>query len=111
MKAHLLFICSGDKDRSPTAVGLFKGSKRYLAKSAGTHSDAIRVVDQKLVDWADIIFVMSEGTNKHRTFLKKHFDLRGKRIHDLKIRDMYDKNNVRLIGLLRKRISKLINVL
>ncbi|MDO8492570.1 MAG: phosphotyrosine protein phosphatase [bacterium] len=108
MKTHLLFICNSAIDRSPTAENLFKNSKKYLAKSAGTHSDATRPVTQRLLDWANIIFVMSEGTNKHITCLKNNFTVRGKRIYDLHVRDMYFKNDQRLIRLLIRRISKVI---
>ncbi len=107
-KTKLLFVCSSAVDRSPTAVGLFARSRKYVAMAAGTHPDSARRVDQELIDWADMIFVMSEGTNRHLTFLRESFDTRGKKIYDLHIRDMYFKNDPRLIRILKARISKLI---
>ncbi len=109
MKTKLLFICNSAVDRSPTAVDLFAGSSRYSAIAAGTHADAARPVSQKLLDWADFIFVMSEGTNRHSTYLKEHFNTKGKRIYDLHVRDMYFKNDPRLIILLKKRIKKIVD--
>ena len=108
MKTHLLFICSSAVDRSPTAVKLFKKSKKYAAKCAGTHSDAATSVTQSLLDWADIVFVMSEGTNGHLSYLRKNFAVKGKKIYDLHIRDIYFKNDPRLIDILTDRLSKII---
>lgn len=108
MKTHLLFICSSAVDRSPTAVELFKKSKKYTAKCAGTHLDATTPVTQRLLDWADLIFVMSEGTNKHLSYLRKNFATKHKKIIDLHVRDIYVKNDPRLIRTLTKRLSKVI---
>lgn len=109
MKTNLLFICSSAVDRSPAAVDLFAHSKKYVARAAGTHDDATRHVSQKLLDWADHVFVMSEGTNHHRTYLKKHFNVKERRIHDLHVRDIYFRNDPRLARLLKKRIQKIID--
>ncbi|HET7206664.1 MAG TPA: phosphotyrosine protein phosphatase, partial [Terriglobales bacterium] len=38
----MLFICSGNRDRSPTAEDLFRDSNDYEAKSAGTHPLAVQ---------------------------------------------------------------------
>lgn len=107
-KIKLLFICSSAVDRSPTAVDLFTRSRKYTSVAAGTHPDATRLITQGLLDWADIVFVMSEGTNRHISYLKKNFDIRGKKIYDLHIRDIYFRNDPRLIRLLRQRISRII---
>mgnify|MGYP001604795004 FL=1 len=109
-KKHLLFVCSSAIDRSPTAAGLFKKSKNYIAKFAGTHPDATTRATQALLNWADIIFIMSEGTNGHLTYLRKNFTLRDKKIFDLHVRDMYFKNDPRLIRVLTKRLSKIITL-
>ena len=106
----LLFVCSSAVDRSQAATDLFIRPKKYVAKAAGTHPDATMRVNQKLLDWADLIFVMSEGTNRHLTYLKNNFDVRGKKIYDLHVRDMYSRNDPRLIKLLKKRISKIISL-
>ena len=110
MKKNLLFICSGNVARSPTAVDLFRYSKKYSVSSAGTNKDAPRKITQKLLNWADIIFVMSEGTNKHLTFLKNSFDIAGKTIYDLHVKNMYQRNDPRLVILLRKRLRRILKV-
>lgn len=80
----------------------------FNAESAGTHDDSIKHVNQIMINEADIIFVMSEGTNHHLTYLKNNFNIRNKKIHDLHVRDIYFKDDIRLKHLLRKRISKII---
>jgi predicted protein tyrosine phosphatase len=105
-KTKLLFICSGNRDRSPTAESLFANSEAYDAKSAGTHASATQKVSQSLIDWADKIFVMSEREDSHFTFLKENFDIGGKEVRDLDIPDMYDKGDPELVDLLKKKLSK-----
>lgn len=104
----MLFICSSAIDRAPTAADLFKNSKAYAAKAAGTHGDSRVLLTQTLVDWATIIFVMSEGTNGHLTYLRKNFKTYRKPIHDLHIRDIYFRNDPRLVRALAKRISRIL---
>lgn len=110
MKKHLLFVCSGAIDRSPAAVDLFINSKKYLARAAGSHLDAKQRVTQKLIDWAGYIFVMSEGTNGHLSYLRKNFNIGNKRVFDLHIRDMYFRDDPRLKRILMERIAKIIPI-
>jgi predicted protein tyrosine phosphatase len=106
MKRHLLFICSGNINRSPTAESLFLNSRFYEAKSGGTDQDAVVRVSQDLIDWADVVFVMSEKEDGHLTFIEKNFSVKGKLVCDLDIPDNYDRNDPELIGLLRKKIEE-----
>lgn len=93
-------------DRSPTAESLFEHSKDYEAKSAGIHPHAVRKVNQELINWADIIFVMSEKHDGHLSFLKQNFDLSGKKVYDLDIPDVYKKGDSDLVKLLKKKIFR-----
>ncbi len=105
-KLKLLFICTANVQRSPTAEDLFEEFEDIEAKSAGTHLFAIERVRQHMVDWADKIFVMSEKEDKHISFLKKHFDLTGKEVYDLNISDKYGRNDPKLIKILKNKLSK-----
>lgn len=102
MKKHLLFICSANFDRSPTVEMLFKNSTRFEAKSAVILANAVKQVDQELIDWADIILVMSEKDEKHLTFLRDRFNIEGKEIYDLAIPNIYQREDPELIKLLKK---------
>jgi predicted protein tyrosine phosphatase len=108
MKRHLLFICSKNFNRSPTAESLFSNSRFYEAKSGGTDQDAVVVVSQDLIDWADLVFVMSETDDGHLTHIEGNFSLKGKRVCDLDIPDNFGRDDPELIGLLRKRIEEFL---
>jgi len=54
----LLFICSRNQWRSPTAERLFIGVPGVEARSAGTEPGARVRVTAGLLGWADRIFVM-----------------------------------------------------
>ena len=108
MKQHLLFICGKNFNRSPTAESLFSNSRFYEAKSGGTDQDAVVVLSQDLIDWADLVFVMSETDDGHLTFIKSNFSLKGKRVCDLDIPDNYDRNDPELIALLRMKVERFL---
>lgn len=95
-----------NRDRSPTAEDLFRDSKQYEAKSAGTHAFATQRVSQELIDWADKIFVMSELEDQHLTFLETNFNLKSKAVYDLDIPDRYERGSQELINLLASRLSR-----
>jgi len=97
-------------DRSPTAEGLFERSQKYEALSAGTNSMAVQRVSQKLVDWADKIFVMSESEDEHLTHLRSNFNLKGKEVYDLGIPDEYRRGSKELVDLLKKRLAQYVGV-
>jgi predicted protein tyrosine phosphatase len=99
--ANLLFICSKNQWRSPTAELLFKGHPEHNAFSAGT-SDKARVrVNQKLIDRAELIFVMER---KHRDLLKQRFDVTGKQLIVLDIEDNYQFNDPELVEILQNAL-------
>jgi len=59
-KKKILFVCTGNIDRSPTAEVLLSNNPLYEARSAGTWRHAYRRVSGELVEWADLIFVMED---------------------------------------------------
>lgn len=96
--ANLLFICSKNQWRSPTAELLFKNHPEHSARSAGTGERARIKVNQKMLDWAHVIFVMER---KHRDILKQRFDMSGKKIQVLEIEDDYQFNDPELVQILQ----------
>ena len=104
MRTRLLFVCSRNRWRSPTAEALFHGNPAYEARSAGT-SEAARVrVNEGHIRWADRIFVMEK---RHRQLLEQRFghDLREKNVTVLDIPDEYQAMDPELVELLRDRLS------
>ena len=81
-------------------------SRFYEAKSGGTEQNAVVRVSQDLVDWADVVFVMSEKEDGHLTFIENNFSVKDKLLYDLDIPDAYDTNDPELIRILRKKIEE-----
>ena len=98
--SNLLFICSKNQWRGPTAELLFKDSAQHTARSAGTSDKARVKVSQKLIDWADLIFVMER---KHRDILKQNFSssLLSKQLFVLDIEDDYRYNDPELVEIFK----------
>ena len=55
---RLLFICSENRLRSPTAEAVFFEYDGVEAIGAGTNADAETPVSGDLIEWADIVLVM-----------------------------------------------------
>ncbi|MDB4388080.1 low molecular weight protein tyrosine phosphatase family protein [Akkermansiaceae bacterium] len=101
---HLLFICSQNKLRSPTAETIFAELPGVDVDSAGLNHDAIVPLSHEQLDWADAIIVME---TVHRTRLKRRWNksLGGKRIAVLGIPDNYEYMDPDLITLLKVRCA------
>lgn len=104
---NILFVCSANKLRSPTAEAVFDGQHGIVARSAGTNSDASRPVEPDLIEWADMIFVMEQY---HATRIRRRFraHLKDKRMICLDIPDDYDYMDPELVQLLHTKIDRLI---
>jgi predicted protein tyrosine phosphatase len=94
----LLFICSKNQWRSPTAELLFKNHPVHTAYSAGTSDKARIRVSQKMIDRADVVFVMER---KHKDLLKQRFNITDKQFIVLHIEDNYQFNDPELIEILK----------
>ncbi len=102
---HVLFLCSQNRLRSPTAERVFASREGIEAVSAGLDVDAENPVTPELIAWADIIFVMEKS---HRNKLAKKFReyLKDKRVICLDIPDEYDYMDPGLVVLLKARVPK-----
>lgn len=104
---HILFVCSQNKLRSPTAEEVFSSWPDLEVASAGLNNDAESPLTPELVEWADIIFVMEKV---HRTRLTAAFKrhLNRQRIVCLDIPDRYSFMDPALVGILRERVPKFL---
>ncbi|XUU61034.1 low molecular weight protein tyrosine phosphatase family protein [Erythrobacter sp. HA6-11] len=102
---NVLFVCSQNRLRSPTAEQIFASHDSIEVASAGTNNDAEVPLSSELVKWADIIFVMERT---HRNKLKKRFyhDLKHARVICLDIPDEYEFMDEGLVRLLRAKVSR-----
>lgn len=99
---RLLFLCSRNRLRSPTAEAIFAEYPGVEADSAGLSPDAELRLSAEQVEWADLIFVMEAV---HRQRLQKNFGklLAGKKVVVLGIPDDYDYMDPALVELLKVR--------
>jgi predicted protein tyrosine phosphatase len=100
---RLLFVCSRNQLRSPTAEQVFSNRPGIEVASAGTDPKSKEPVTPELLDWAEIIFVMERH---HRNKLLKHFraNIRDQKIVVLGITDDYEYMDPRLVRLLEKLV-------
>lgn len=105
---NLLFICSRNKWRSPTAENIWRKNSSYNSRSAGTSPNAKKTVSSKDIAWADIIFVM-EKKHKNRLISKFTRMLDYKEIHILNILDEYQYMDPELISEIESKVESYIS--
>ena len=101
----MLFVCSQNKLRSPTAEQVFANRPGFEVTSAGTDPRADTPVSPEVLEWADLIFVMERT---HRTKLSSRFraHLKDKKIICLGIPDEYDFMDPELVRVLQARVPR-----
>ncbi|HMG84430.1 MAG TPA: hypothetical protein VK574_01730 [Terracidiphilus sp.] len=99
---NVLFVCSRNRLRSPTAEAVFSGRNGIETLSAGTAPDAVTPLSAELIDWADTIFAME---TIHRRKVEQQFGETRKKIIVLGIPDKYLYMDPKLVELLRKKVA------
>ena len=105
----LLFICSQNRMRSPTAEAVFCEMPGIEAMSAGTNHDADYPVSADLIEWADVILVMEEI---HKAKLIQRFadQLGSKKLVVLGIPDEYWYMDPELVRILKEKVPRHIQL-
>lgn len=105
---RVLFVCTQNRLRSPTAEHLFAGRPGYEVRSAGVDTAATTPISAKLLEWADLIFVMEPG---HRANLERRFpdSLKGKQLICLDIPDLFHYMDAELARLLEAKVGPYFN--
>ena len=103
----LLFVCSQNRLRSPTAEQVFASRAGLEVASAGLNHGADVPLSSELIEWADLIFVMEKT---HRNKLSKQFKahLKNKRLICLDIPDEYDYMEPALVELLERKVGRIL---
>ena len=101
---NILFICSRNQWRSPTAETMYAKDPGINVRSAGTSPRAKRTVNVKDLQWADIIFAME---HKHKDRLKANCNriLQHKKIIVLDIPDEYQYMDEELVELISMSVK------
>ena len=104
---RLLFVCSQNQLRSPTAEAVFSEYEGLEVDSAGLDRGAVYPLTSDAVKWAAIIFVMEKA---HRQKLARDFQpwLKNKRVVCLDIPDEYDYMEPSLVELLKRKVLLLL---
>jgi predicted protein tyrosine phosphatase len=98
--AKLLFVCSRNRLRSPTAEAVLNGVEAVTAISAGTNNDAETPLSGDLIIWADRIYVMETS---HRKKITQKFGplLKDKPVRNLAIPDNYKFMDPDLVAIIK----------
>jgi predicted protein tyrosine phosphatase len=102
---HVLFVCSQNKLRSPTAEQIFADWPGIEVASAGLNHDAVEPLTGELVAEADLIFVM-EKAQRNRLSQRFKAHLKRARVICLDIPDDYEFMDPDLIALLRAKVPR-----
>jgi protein-tyrosine phosphatase len=102
-KTRLLFVCTANQQRSPTAEDMFANDDRYEVESCGTHALSGTRCDENLLQWADVVICME---HRHRRKLLNRFpDVEDTQFVVLGIPDRFVRNDPELVRLLREKLA------
>ena len=106
---HVLFICSRNQWRSPTAERVWRRHPLLSVRSAGNSPNARRRVCADDIAWSSVIMVMEE---KHKSRLKAEFAraLEGRVIHVLDIADDYQFMDPELVEQIEQSVASLLGI-
>lgn len=108
MRIKVLFICSRNQWRSPTAEAVYRDDPRVEAQSAGLSASARRRVTAGLLRWADVVMVMER---EHKRRLEDAFPELMPELHVevLDISDDYRLMDPALVELVQERVEPLLS--
>lgn len=104
---RVLFLCSKNKLRSPTAEAMFSDVEGWEVYSAGISNDAEVHVSLEDIEWADYIFVMEKA---HKKKLSNKFGsaINKQTVISLDIPDDYEYMDAQLIEILNNKVPSLV---
>ncbi len=104
---NLLFICSMNRWRSPTAEAVYSKEALLETRSAGISSNAKHPIQAKDLKWADVVFVMEP---KHLQRLQADFpgEMKYKECHVLEIPDDFKFMDPELVEAIHASVDPLL---
>lgn len=104
---NVLFVCSQNKLRSPTAEQVFAKWPGIEVSSAGLDEGCGNPVTPEELEWADLVLVMEQA---HRNKLSRRFKpyLKNTRVIVLGIPDDYAFMDPQLVKLLEDKVPKFL---
>ena len=101
---RVLFLCSQNRLRSPTAEMVFADWPGVECTSAGTNRGADTPLSPELVEWAEIIFCM-ERQHQRKLLASFQAQLKAARVICLGIPDNYRFMQPELVTVLQKKVG------
>src|SRR6187455_2377888 len=101
-RIRTLFVCRYNQRRSATAERVFAKDPSLDVRSAGTSDEALVRLNERMLEWADIIFVMDDDQQRAMARLFPGHP-RLDRIVCLDILDRYHFLDPELVSLLAER--------
>lgn len=104
---RVLFVCSRNQWRSPTAEQVWRHEPGVAVRSAGVSQSARRRLTVGDLRWADLILVMED---KHKARIRAEYrdEVRYKALHVLDVPDDYQFMQPELVDLLRLKVAPFI---
>ena len=104
---NVLFVCSKNRWRSPTAEKMFADHDLLRVRSAGTSRSAVRTVRSGDLRWADVVIVMEP---KHLSRLRTDYPGETKYLdmHSADIPDEYRFMDPELQTLIRDAVARIL---
>jgi protein-tyrosine phosphatase len=101
---NLLFICSRNQWRNPTAEHVFRDYPGVYTRSAGTEPSARIRLTKKVLCWADLVFVMEK---RHRERISSLFPDVATQLHliVLNIPDDFQFMDAELVEMLKAEVE------
>ncbi len=105
-RLNVLFVCSKNQWRSPTAEVIYRNDFRINVRSAGTSSSARKQISQANIDWADLILVMESKHKKRIIRDRNYLDL--PEIIVLDIPDEYQYMDEELVSIIKLSVENIL---
>ena len=108
-RLNVLFVCSRNQWRSPTAEKIWRSHPGLSVRSAGTSPNARRHVSADDIVWSAVIFVMEE---KHKSRLVAEYSrlLQFKPLHFLDIPDQYKYMDPDLVKEIERSVGAILGL-
>jgi predicted protein tyrosine phosphatase len=108
-RLNVLFVCSRNQWRSPTAEKVWRNHPALSVRSAGTSPNARHHVSEQDLRWAETIFVMEE---KHKSRLMAEYGrlMEDKPVHVLDIPDEYKYMDADLVEELERSVGAILGL-
>ena len=107
-RLRVLFVCSRNQWRSPTAEAIYRQDDRLQVRSAGLSPQAAHVISWTDIEWAELVLVME---SEHKRRLVDRFASRGElpQIRVLDIPDEFQYMAPELVDLLHPTVELVLD--